>query len=285
METEMNVFLLIKLKYNTFTKSQKRLADFILADSEFVLNHSITEVAGACHVGDATISRFCKNLRFKGYQDFKIGIVRALPGSESDEILGNLVTQEDTISVIAKRILSKSIEALNETQSLLNEADFQKAVDFMIHAEHIMFFGVGTSFSPALESCNKFMRIRANVSINSETQMQYVSAALLSKKDVAVIISYSGSTKEIVDIARIVKGNGVKIICITHFLKSPLTNYSDVSLISSSNEQFIHGYSFSMELTQIYLLDILYTEYFRQTYDESVKNKEITASTLLDKIY
>jgi len=155
----------------------------------------------------------------------------------------------------------------------------------MIKANRIVFFGVGSSFNAALEGYTKFARIIPNVSINSETHMQLVSASMLSENDVAVIISYSGSTKEIVDIARAVKNNGANIICITRFLKSPLTSYSDVSLICSTNERLVHGYSLSMEMTQIYLLDILYTEYFRKTYEKSIRNKEITSSILLDKLY
>ena len=280
-----DAYLQIKLKYNTFTKAHKKLADFVLNNPDFVLSRSISEVAGACNVGEATISRFCKILGFKGYHDFKLSIVRYLSKNESTEILGSIITHEDSVLTMTKRILSKDIEALNETSNLIKEDDIGKAVDLLSAANHIMFFGVGFSLAVALQGCNKFMRITPNVSINIESHMQYVAASLLSEKDVAVIISYSGSTKEVVEIARTVKERGAKTICITRFLKSPLTNYSDVSLLCSTNERLVHGYSLSMELTQIFLLDILYTEFFRRNYEKSQKNKEDSSSILSDKLF
>ena len=281
-----NVLLLIKLKYNKFTKSQKKLADFIMTSPSFILNKSISEVAVKCHIAEATISRFCKALGFKGYIDFKLSIARDYSYDEdSNEIHGDIIEEEDPVLTVAKRILSKNVEALNETYKMIKENDINTAVKYMINANRIIFFGVGSSYISALEGCNNFMRITPKVSISSESHMQFLSASLLTSKDVGIIISYTGSTKEIVEIARIAKGNGAKIICLTHFLKSPLTNFSDVVLISSSNERLYLGYSLSVEIAQLYLLDMLYTEYFRRTYNESKNNKEISESSLVDKMY
>lgn len=152
-------------------------------------------------------------------------------------------------------------------------------------ANRIMFFGLGSSLTAALEGCNKFMRITPKASINIETHMQYVAASLMDENDVAVVISYSGSTKETVEIARTAKNRGAKIICITRYLKSPLTNYSDVVLLCSSNERNVHGNSLSMELTQIFMLDILYTEFFRENYEKSTANKEDSSAILSDKLF
>ena len=283
MDSDAN--LRIKLKYNTFSAAHKKLADFVLDNPEFVLNKSISEVADACSVGEATISRFCKLLGYKGYHDFKLALVKQLPKNEAISLPGTVITQDDSISTVVKFILNKNIESLNETCSLINEKDLRKAVELLTCAERILFFGAGSSMTAALEGCNKFMRVTPKASINIETHMQYAAAALMSEKDVAVIISYSGSTKEIVEIAKTAKKRGARIICITRYLKSPLTQYSDVSLLCSSNERNVHGYSLSMELTQIFLLDILYTEFFRQNSEKSLKNKEDSSSIFSDKLF
>lgn len=280
-----DIYLQIKLKYNTFTAAYKKLADFVVENPEFVLSKSISEVAEACDVGEATISRFCKVLGYNGYHDFKLSIVKYLPKDEESVFMGNSITEDDSISNVAKLILNKNIESLNETCNLVKEKSIRKAVDLLTNAERILFFGVGSSQIAALEGYNKFMRITTKAAINIESHMQYASAALMSENDVAVIISYSGSTKEVVEIAKTAKKRGAKIICITRYLKSPLTTYSDVSLLCSSNERNVHGYSLSMELTQIFLLDILYTEFFRKNYDTSLKNKEDSSSVFSDKLF
>lgn len=280
-----DIFLQIKLKYNTLTTTQKKLADFVLSNPDFVLNQSISEVAGACNVGEATITRFCKCLGLKSYHEFKLSIVACLPKEQLGDSLSNEITEEDSITVMAKSILAKDIEALNETHKLIKEGEIKKAVDLLLAANRIIFYGFGSSFTAALEGCNKFMRITPNASINFESHMQYITASLMSENDVAVIISYSGSTKESVEIARTASSRGAKIICITRYLKSPLTHYSDVSLLCSTSERLVHGQSISMELAQIFLLDVLYTEFFRRSYERSQENKDNSTSVLSDKLF
>lgn len=278
-------YLQIKLKYNTFTAAHKKLADFVISNPEFVLNQSISEVAAACDVGEATISRFCKVLGFKGYHDFKLSIVKHLQEEERGGAAGKTIENDDSVLSVVQNILAQNIKTLNETSNLIREEDITKAVDYLSSAGRIMFFGVGSSFAAALEGYNKFMRITPHACINMETHMQYVAASLMNKNDVAVVISYSGSTKETVEIARTAKERGAKIICITRYLKSPLTTYSDVSLLCSSNERSVHGNSLSMELAQIFLLDILYTEFFKRNYETSQANKEISSAILSDKLF
>lgn len=284
--SESDIFVQIKLKYNTFTKSYKKLADFVSKDPDFFLNNSISEVAIACSVAEATISRFCRTLGYNGYHDFKMALVKAL--TKDENILNGSVASndsDDSITNMSKEILTRNIEALNDTFMLLESDKIEEAVNLLKGANRIMFFGVGSSLTSALEGANKFMRICPNVQINIETHMQLVSAALISENDVAIIISYSGSTKEVVDMARKIKEKGAKIICITRYQKSPLTSYSDVVLLCSSNERFVYGHSVSMEITQMFLLDILYTEFFHKTQNAARSNLEDVSSVLTNRLY
>ena len=227
-------------------------------------------------------------LGYKSYHDFKIALVQHLPQNADDghsDYVYSGISNTDSINTVAKSILAKDITALNETNKLLDEATIKSAVDMLTDAKRIIFFGIGSSLTAALEGCNKFMRITPKAIINIEAHMQYTSASLMSEDDVAIIVSYSGSTKEIVEIARSAKSRGAKIICITRYLKSPLTHYADISLICSSNERDVHGFSLSMELTQIYLLDVLYTAYFMRDYELSQKNKAESTSIFSDKYF
>jgi len=272
-----DVFTLIKLHYNTFTKSQKKLADLVLNDPRSVLYKSITELADVCNIGDATVSRFCRDLQFKNFQEFKLAIAQSFSmEEETPDINGNTINKQDSISVMAKKILTKDIEALNETFELMHEEQLRQAVDWLVKAGRILFFGVGSSYHTALEGCYKFMRITSKASISSDTHMQYVTASLMSDKDVAIILSSSGATKETVDMARIAKENGAKTICLTRFVSSPLTEFSDITLICGTNERHFQGQSLSVEIAQLYLLDILYMEFYRSTYPQSRKNSEIS---------
>lgn len=270
-----DIFTRIRLRYNTFTKAQKKLADLVLNDPRSVLYKSITELANLCNIGDATVSRFCRDLKFKSFQEFKLAIAQSFSMEEKEpDFSGSTITMQDSISLMAKKILCKNIEALNETFALINEKRISQVTDWLVDAQRIMFFGVGSSYHTALEGCYKFMRITSKAGIFSDTHMQYVSASLMSEKDVAIIVSSSGATKETVDMAQLAKNNGAKTVCLTRFLSSPLIEYSDITLICSTNERLFQGQSLSVEIAQLYLLDVLFMEFFRRTYPEARKNSE-----------
>ena len=88
-----------------------------------------------------------------------------------------------------------------------------------------------------------------------------------------------------IDIASSVKNTGAKSICITRFMKSPLTSYSDLTLLCGANEGPLQGGSLSAKISQLYLLDVVYMEYFKRTFKTSKQNKEITSQAVTVKLY
>ncbi len=151
-------------------------------------------------------------------------------------------------------------------------------------AKRIHFFGVGSSGVIALEAKQKFMRILPNVEYVSDCHMQYMAAALLDSRDLAVIISYSGSTKDMIEIHKLIKKNGCKSICITRFAKSALTSIADVVLLCGSNEGPLEGGASSTTMVQLYILDVLYLQYFIKHYNQSRENKSRTTESISNQL-
>lgn len=245
---------------------------------------SITDLAYACNVADSSVFRFCKSMDLRGYQEFKIALAHSISPDNQTPHLSSEVTMEDTIEELSAKILATNINALTETYNLINGEDISKAIDSMINADRFYFFGVGTSLMTALEAKNKFMRITNKADCIIDTHLQAMSAALMTEKDVAILISYSGSTKDTLEVAKIAKERGAMIICITRFAKSPLTSYADITLLCGANEGPLQGGSLSAKLSQLYLLDLLYAEYFKRTLEQSILNKESTAKAVIDKM-
>ncbi|MCM3693782.1 MurR/RpiR family transcriptional regulator [Neobacillus niacini] len=281
---KVDIFSLIRSRYNAFTNTEKKVADYILDHMKDVIYMSITDLADACQVGESSVFRFCKTMKLKGYQEFKIALAHSIShGEETNQISGH-ITLEDTIGEVSSKILSTNVSALTETFNLINEADISIAVDRMIQAERIYFFGVGSSLMTAMEAKNKFIRIINKTECSLDPHLQIMSAALMTEKDVAVVISYSGSTKDTIAVAKVAKERGAMVIAITRFAKSPLTNNADITLLCGANEGPLQGGSLSAKLAQLYLLDILYMEYFRRTNKESILNKESTANAVIEKM-
>ena len=115
--------------------------------------------------------------------------------------------------------------------------------------------------------------------------MQTIVASTMSENEVAILFSYSGATKDTIQVAETVKKARAKIICITRFIKSPLTSYADLTLLCGANEGPLQGGSTSSEMSQLFLVDLMYTEYYRRYYDFCSKNNEKTCGSVVEKIW
>ena len=176
------------------------------------------------------------------------------------------------------------MNALTETYSLLDEENFVRAIDALHQARTIYFFGVGASLLTALKAMNKFLRIEPKVHCIQDSHMQAMVASTLTAEDVAVVFSYSGATKDTIHVAETAKKAGATIICLTRFVKSPLTSYSDITLLSGANEGPLQGGSTCAEISQLFLVDLLYTEYYRRYFDECSKNNKKTSGSVIEKL-
>ena len=277
----------IRSAYNQFTKAEKKVADYILENPKKVLFMSISDLAGACDVGDTSVFRFCKTMNVKGYQEFKMMLSLSMRASESPltDTEDTTITLEDNISELAKKVLSENVSAIQETYSLIDVKQMTAAMDALSSAKRIVFFGVGTSMLTAMKAMNKFLRIEPKVICNMDANMQLITASTLTDQDVALIFSYSGSTKDTVEIARSAKAAGAKTIVITRFTKSPLTEFADIILLCGANEGTLQNGSTSAEISQLFLVDVMYSEYFRRHYKRCKPNWDKTAHSIADKNY
>ena len=275
----------IKLAYNQFTKAEKKVADYILQNPKKVLFMSITDLAEVCNVGDTSVFRFCKTMELKGYQEFKMMLSFSLRSdAENSGELDEDISLDDGFSELAKKVLNVNMNALTETYSLLDEGTFTKAIDLLHEAKRIYFFGVGASLLTALKAMNKFLRIEPKVYCVQDSHMQAIAASTMGPEDVAVVFSYSGATKDTIHVAKVAKESGAKLICLTRFVKSPLTSYADYTLLCGANEGPLQGGSTSAEICQLFLVDLMYTEYYRRYYDRCSKNNEKTSGAVVEKL-
>lgn len=277
----------IRSTYNQLTKAEKKVADYILQNPKEVLFMSITDLAEVCNVGDTSVFRFCKTMELKGYQEFKMMLSLGLhDGAQKDfdQFTGN-ITLNDSFLELAQKVLNTNINALTETFSFLDTGVFMKVIDTLYEAGRICFFGVGASMLTALKATNKFLRIEPKVYCVQDTHMQAMVASTMSENEVAVVFSYSGATKDTIHVAKEARLAGAKVICITRFVKSPLTSYADLVLLCGANEGPLQGGSTSAEICQLFLIDLLYSEYYKRYFDLCSKNNEKTSGSVIEKLY
>lgn len=277
----------IRSAYNQFTKAEKKVADYILANPNKVLFMSISDLAGACDVGDTSVFRFCKTMNVKGYQEFKMMLSLSMR-SGNEEYMENEeknISLEDNISELAKKVLTENIAAIEETYSLIDLKQMTLAMDALSEAKRILFFGVGASMLTAMKAMNKFLRIEPKVYCSEVVNVQLMMAAAMSREDAAVIFSYSGATKDTVEIARLAKESGARVVTVTRFTKSPLTEYADVILLCGANAGSLQAGATSAEISQLFLVDVMYSEYYRRHFKRCNAYNEKTTKAISDKVY
>lgn len=283
--TDENLFDRINNNYDNFTKLEKKVANFVLNNAPNILYTSITDLAEMCGVGDTTVFRFCKTLKLNGYQDFKMLVAQSLASKNtiSDNSYINVNDSDDCHSVMSKA-LNYNISALKETFKLFDEDSLNKVVSLLSNARRIVTFGMGSSAIAALFAQQKFMRILPNVEFNSDCHMQYMRASLLDKQDLAIAFSYSGSSKDTIEIIKIAKTTGCNTVGITSHPNSPLAKYCDIVLKCGSKEGPLEGGALPTTLSQLFIVDALYQLYFLENYDVSKNNKMLTSQSISSKL-
>ena len=144
--------------------------------------------------------------------------------------------------------------------------------------------GVGGSMLTAMKAMNKFLRIEPKVRCLPDTHMQAMAASVMGPEDVAVLFSYSGATKDTIHVAELAKQAGATVICVTRFVKSPLTSFSDVTLLSGANEGPFQSGSTSAEISQRFLIDLMYTEYYRRYFKRCSRYNEKSTASVVEKL-
>lgn len=286
MAAAQSLLLDIQVSYNQFTKTEKKIAEFVIKNTNQVLFMSITDLADACKVADASVHRFCRTMGLKGYQEFKMKLSLSMNSDESTVMESESTSSKiDSLEFTLDKIIQSHISALKETRMLIQEDEVEKTLRMMEDAKTIYFFGVGDSLLSAKEARNKFLRITNKVSCVDDPHMQAMTASMADESDLIFIISYSGSTKDNVHVAKIAKDSGAKVVGITRFLKSPLTGYTDTLLVCGSNEGPLDGGSMGAKLSQLYIIDVLFQEYYRRNKEMSKENNKKTSKAVVEKLY
>lgn len=270
---------------NSLTKTEKRIANAILAQPYMLSQCSLSEVAEQLNVGEATFIRFCRTLGFKGYTDFKLdlAIELATQDKESSTLLDTDVSDSDSPQEIAVKLQATLNNVVAETANLLDYAELENAVSALRHAKRIFLFGVGSSGLTAEDAKHKLMRIGMQADAVTNNHFMYMQAALLTEHDVVIGISHSGYSEETTKALRIAKSNQAKTIALTHNLRSPITEVADYVLINGNRQGYMQGDSIGTKIAQLFVLDLIYTLLVKAEPEKAIEQKQKTLNVILEQ--
>jgi len=271
MNSDSNPLLKIKAIFNDFTPVEQKVAEFILENPSKVPAMSIKELAVASKSSDASVMRFCKALGFSGYRSFIVGLTLAIADNEEDTGLYTDIRPGDSVKSVVRNIFRNERQALTDTENILKTTEVEKAVAILGSSEAVHFFGIGASGLVCLDAVQKFRRIGVSSYAHTDFHDQLTSAALLGSKDACVLFTYSGKTKEIQLILKLLKAQNCKIIAVTQLRKTNLLKGADVYLNVLTREVTMRSGATSSRIAMLSIVDILLTCVLSTDYDKYEK--------------
>ncbi len=284
MAEHRNIFEIISLDYYSFTLSEKKLADFILANQDGLAYLSIGQLAEGAGVAEATVSRFCRHLGFKNFVEFKLTAantsLRFKPGNNP---LSGQIEQDDTVEDISRKLYSAEVDAIVQTMEVLDADAVIRAADLLEKAPRVLFMGQGGSMLLAQEAAHLFSTVDNRFIPIIDSHMQAIAASMMDENEVIMFFSYSGSTRAMMETLELAKKRKGKVILVTRFPHSPGAKYADIVLQCGANENPLQSGSIAARIAQMYLMDVLFSEYSRRNLVRTRYNRARIAEALADK--
>ncbi|MDN7124163.1 transcriptional regulator HexR [Pseudidiomarina terrestris] len=254
----MNLLEKLHSEVASLSKSERKVADVILADPHGAIHKSIATLAQLADVSEPTVNRFCRTLGAKGYPDFKLQLAQSLV--KGTPFVNRHVEQDDSIEDFTGKIFESTMAALNVTRKHIDIETLEQAIEALSQAKKISFFGLGASASVAHDAQNKFLRFDTPVMFSDDVLMQRMAAINSGPGDVIVFISHTGRTKALCEIAAIARQTKAKVLGITAF-PSPLADECEMVLSTQVPEDTDVYMPMASRIAQLVLIDVLITGY------------------------
>lgn len=275
----MNILEKISQHKGAFSKSERKVAEVILANPQQTIHSSIATLAKMSDVSEPTVNRFCRRLDTKGFPDFKLHLAQSL--ANGTPYVNRHVEEDDGPEEYTNKIFESTMAALEVAKQSVDAQSINRVVDLLTQAKKISFFGLGASSSVAHDAVNKFFRFNVPVVYFEDILMQRMSCMNSSDGDVVVLISYTGRTKSLVEIAHIAKKNDATVVGITTH-NSPLAAECNFVLGLEVPEDTDMYMPMASRIAQLTMIDILATGFTLRRGTKFRENLKRVKDTLRD---
>lgn len=253
MGQEIDILSRITADFAALRDAEKKVAELIYTDIDFVAEASISEIAARAGVSDASVTRFARAVGCSNVRDLKTRLTRALAA-------GRRFIQEAAPDDGTSAVYDIATQTLAVNRDLIAQADVEGAVERLDSARQILVFGAGGGSSMLSQELQfRLVRLGYAVSAYPQALLPRMVASTLEPTDVVVVLSVSGHTPEMVDSARIAQQYGAQVVALTA-QGSPLAETANVVLpIASRETDFIHHPSAS-RYAMLAAIDVLALE-------------------------
>ena len=276
----MNILDRIHASYYQLSAAERKAADYVLLHYEQVQFMSITQLADECGVAEATGSRFCRCLKLKGFNAFKIELARH---SVSGGPVRPQTQSPDTPAGRSQEVGRLAVDAVNSTIEMMDMKQIIRAVELFEKAPRVMCIGLGGSMILASAFAHLFSMADPKFYAMEDSHSQISVTATMDREDMIVLFSYSGATSSGIQVLELAKSRGISTVLVTRYPKSPAAKLADVVLRCGSNEGPFQFGSVPAKIAQLVVMDVLFQEYCHRNRAVCEDNIQRIAQALSDK--
>ncbi|MDE5412558.1 MAG: MurR/RpiR family transcriptional regulator [Bacillaceae bacterium] len=242
---QSDVYQRIVDSLDKMSKSQKKIANYIINNTETAPFLTASKLAKNAGVGEATVIRFAVFINYKGYPDFQRHLQDALKRKwTSAEVFMKTTDEKDAPENSLKEVLSDDIQNLKNTLHQISPENFEQAVQEIKKANRIYIIAYRSATSLGMFLQFYLDLILQNTEMINQSDGMSEHLLDIKKDDLVIGFGFSRYTKRTVEALKYVKQREAKTIVITDHLMSPLVPYGDITLITATEiNSFIDSFS------------------------------------------
>ena len=271
-----SVLVRIKQYLPNASVAEQGVLHYILSNPDKAVRHNIHQLSEHSYSSASTIVRLCRKLGFEGYRDLQNSLLSELVLQKQDrQQRSQYMDPHDQLTEIVNKITSRNISSLENSMHLVDVNALKESVNSICNSDMILLFGIGASYLVAQDAYLKFLRLAKPCYCSEDIHSQYLYAQNAKPTDVAIILSYSGCTEEMIHCAQLLREQNTPIIVITRFYTSPLARLATWCLYVANAENLFRSGAMSSRISQLNIIDILYTAYLNRNFDNNTQRLEL----------
>lgn len=259
-QNALHIFPTVRLLAPTLAKAEKKAAAYLLDNAEEVLGLTLNEYAQRSGSSQASIVRLCKTIGVDGFKQLKFELARQINDQDGGSFQNGDARPGQPSTLMAeslKEVFSLNVRTLNDTFALFTDA-YDQALEAILAARQLAFFSIGNAHMPCQYAYMMFRRIGYYCSANTDPDLQMIDASNLEPGDVAVAVSHTGQTRNVVAAMALARERGARTICITKHVKSPLTKVCDIKLFTATSDASVHMEVVARRIGEYAILEAFY---------------------------
>jgi DNA-binding MurR/RpiR family transcriptional regulator len=267
----------------SLSPAEQRVARLVVADPADAARRTITDLATAAETSEATVIRFCRSVGMEGYPQLRIRLAaeaaRRVEPPDARVVGGDIPPGADLAQIIAT-ISFNDARAVEETAEQLDPAVCEQVVDAINSAGRVDIYGAAASGFVASDFQQKLHRIGRTAFAWPDVHLALTSAALLGKGDVAMGISHSGTTSDVIEVLQQARSRGATTVALTNFPRSPITEVADFVLTTAARETTYRSGAMASRLAQLTVVDCLFVGVAARNRTKARRALEVTAEAV-----